>query len=88
VAWTKWSYAPHVPETHDRTFADSGKEVRDTAGQPYVLEEAIRCDAALVYAWIGDRHGNLVYRESAQNFNPLRNGRPADDRRSRTSRSG
>jgi Coenzyme A transferase len=63
--------APHVPETHDRIFADSGKEVRDFAGQPYVLDEAIRCDAALVHAWMGDRHGNLVYRESAQNFNPL-----------------
>ena len=37
----------------------------------YVLEEAIVTDYALVHAWKGDRHGNLVYRESARNFNPL-----------------
>jgi 3-oxoacid CoA-transferase subunit A len=37
----------------------------------YVLEEAIVCDFALVHAWKGDRQGNLVFRESAQNFNPL-----------------
>ena len=37
----------------------------------YVLEEAIVADFGLVRAWQGDRHGNLVYRESARNFNPL-----------------
>ena len=37
----------------------------------YVLEEAIVADFALVRAWKGDRHGNLVYRDSARNFNPL-----------------
>ena len=37
----------------------------------YVLEEAIVADFGLVRAWMGDRHGNLVYRESARNFNPL-----------------
>jgi 3-oxoacid CoA-transferase subunit A len=51
------------------------KETRgfDVLGRPgeYVLETAIVCDYALVRAWKGDRHGNLVYRESAQNFNPL-----------------
>ena len=36
-----------------------------------MLEEAIVTDFALVHAWKGDRHGNLVYRESARNFNPL-----------------
>jgi 3-oxoacid CoA-transferase subunit A len=51
--------------------ASPPKEVRDFGEQPYVLEEAIRCDVALVHAWMGDRHGNLVYREAAQNFNPL-----------------
>ena len=35
------------------------------------MEEAIVADFGLVRAWTGDRHGNLVYRESAQNFNPL-----------------
>ena len=37
----------------------------------YVLEESIVTDFALVHAWKGDRSGNLVYRESARNFNPL-----------------
>jgi 3-oxoacid CoA-transferase subunit A len=51
------------------------KETRDfvTNGESreYVLEEAIVADFGLVRAWMGDRHGNLVYRESARNFNPL-----------------
>ena len=37
----------------------------------FVLEEAIVADFGLVRAWKGDRHGNLVYRDSARNFNPL-----------------
>ncbi len=40
-------------------------------GRSYLLEEAIRCDFGLVRAWQGDRHGNLVFRQSARNFNPL-----------------
>jgi 3-oxoacid CoA-transferase subunit A len=47
------------------------KEVRSFDGTDYVLEHAIRCDFALVHARFGDRHGNLVYDKSAQNFNPL-----------------
>ena len=47
------------------------KEVRDFNGGQYVLELGIRTDFALVHARIGDRHGNLVYEESARNFNPL-----------------
>jgi 3-oxoacid CoA-transferase subunit A len=47
------------------------KEVREFEGIPYVLEHAIRTDFALVHARYGDRHGNLVYEKSAQNFNPL-----------------
>jgi 3-oxoacid CoA-transferase subunit A len=47
------------------------KEVREFDGIPYVLEHAIRTDFALVHARYGDRHGNLVYEKSAQNFNPL-----------------
>ena len=43
----------------------------DGAQRRYVLEEAIRADFGLVRAWKGDRHGNLVFREAAQNFNPL-----------------
>jgi hypothetical protein len=37
----------------------------------FVLEEAIVADVALVHAWRGDRHGNLQFRSSASNFNPL-----------------
>jgi 3-oxoacid CoA-transferase subunit A len=47
------------------------KEVREFDGRPYVLERGIRTDFALVHARYGDRHGNLVYEKSAQNFNPL-----------------
>ena len=51
--------------------ASEKKEVRDFDGQPYVLERAIRGDIAIVKAWKGDRFGNLVYRHTAMNFNPL-----------------
>lgn len=50
--------------------ASPPKETRDFDGRTYVLERAIRTDFALVHAWKGDRHGNLVYREAAANFNP------------------
>jgi 3-oxoacid CoA-transferase subunit A len=52
-------------------LASEPKEVREFDGQRYVLERAIRTDFALVHARYGDRHGNLVYEKSAQNFNPL-----------------
>jgi 3-oxoacid CoA-transferase subunit A len=48
----------------------SPKETREFDGVTHVLERAIRTDFALVHAWKGDRHGNLVYRASAANFNP------------------
>ncbi len=51
--------------------ASPAKEVRSFGGLDYVLEEGIVTDFALVRAAVGDRHGNLVYRESARNFNPL-----------------
>ena len=62
-----WRYAP------DGTVAvaSPAKEVRDFGGVPHVLEEAIVTDFALVAAAKGDRHGNLVFDKSAQNFNPL-----------------
>ncbi len=53
------------PEKEVRTF-----ETHD-GPQDYVLEEAIVADFGLVRAWKGDRHGNLVFRQSARNFNPL-----------------
>ncbi len=51
--------------------ASPPKDTRRFGDRDYVLEEAIVCDFGLVRAWKGDRHGNLVYRESARNFNPL-----------------
>jgi 3-oxoacid CoA-transferase subunit A len=47
------------------------KEIRAFQGRPHVLEHGITTDFALVRAWRGDRHGNLVFRSSAANFNPL-----------------
>ncbi|MDX6197692.1 MAG: 3-oxoacid CoA-transferase subunit [Actinomycetota bacterium] len=52
-------------------LSSPAKEVREFDGTPYVMERAIRCDFGLVHAKYGDRHGNLVYEKSAQNFNPL-----------------
>jgi 3-oxoacid CoA-transferase subunit A len=51
--------------------ASPPKETRNFGGRDYVLEEAIVTDFALVRAARGDRHGNLIYASSAQNFNPL-----------------
>lgn len=53
------------------TVVADGKEVRDFNGVPCVLETALTADVAIVKAWKGDTHGNLVYRFTAQNFNPL-----------------
>jgi 3-oxoacid CoA-transferase subunit A len=66
-----WRYGPDGAVA----VASPAKEVRefDTAEgvRRYVLERAIVADFGLVRAWKGDRHGNLVYRLSARNFNPL-----------------
>jgi len=53
------------------TVVAEGKETRDFDGRSYLLERALTADFALVKAWRGDRLGNLVYRKTAQNFNPL-----------------
>jgi len=53
------------------TMVTEGKEVREFAGRKYVLERALRADFAFVKAWKGDRWGNLVYRKTARNFNPV-----------------
>ena len=64
-----------LPQRYDGVggvaVASEPKEVREFDGQRYVLERGIRTDFALVHARYGDRHGNLVYAKSAQNFNPL-----------------
>lgn len=48
-----------------------GKETREIDGKMYVLEKPLRADYAFVKAWKGDRWGNLVYRKTARNFNPV-----------------
>jgi len=48
-----------------------GKEVREFDGKRYVMERWLRADFALVKAWKGDRAGNLIYRKTARNFNPM-----------------
>jgi 3-oxoadipate CoA-transferase alpha subunit len=49
----------------------AGKEVREFGGKTYLMEEALHADLALVEAWRGDRWGNLSYRGSGRNFNPI-----------------
>src|SRR5258708_4271003 len=51
--------------------AAEGKEERTFDGRRYLLEHALTADFALIKAWRGDRMGNLVYRKTAQNFNPM-----------------
>jgi len=53
------------------TLAAEGKETRTIDGRPYVLERPLLADFAFVKAWKGDRAGNLVYRRTARNFNPV-----------------
>ncbi|WP_445012089.1 CoA transferase subunit A [Vreelandella stevensii] len=48
-----------------------GKEVREFDGRHYILEEAIKGDFAIVKGWKADRYGNVMYRHTAQNFNPM-----------------
>jgi 3-oxoacid CoA-transferase A subunit len=53
------------------TLVAEGKEIREFEGRRYLLERGITGDFALVRAWKGDRLGNLVYRKTARNFNPM-----------------
>ena len=48
-----------------------GKEVREFNGKQYLMEHAFDADFAIVKAWKGDTYGNLIYKETARNFNPL-----------------
>jgi 3-oxoacid CoA-transferase subunit A len=52
------------------TLVAEGKETHEFDGEIYLLERGIKADVALVKAWKGDPHGNLVYRKTARNFNP------------------
>ena len=53
------------------TLVAEGKEIREFDGEPYVMERGIRADLSLVKAWKADRSGNLIYRKTARNFNPM-----------------
>lgn len=53
------------------TLVAEGKEHKQFNGETYILEHGIVADISLVKAWKGDEHGNLVYRKTARNFNPL-----------------
>jgi 3-oxoacid CoA-transferase subunit A len=53
------------------TLVAENKETRDFDGRTYVMERALKADFAFVKAWKGDRWGNLIYRKTARNFNPM-----------------
>jgi 3-oxoacid CoA-transferase subunit A len=53
------------------TIVAQNKETRDFDGETYVMERGIQADLALVKAWKADRSGNLIYRKTARNFNPM-----------------
>jgi 3-oxoacid CoA-transferase subunit A len=53
------------------TIVAENKETREFDGRTYVMEHALKADFALVKAWKGDKWGNLVYRKTARNFNPM-----------------
>ena len=53
------------------TIVAEGKEIRDFNNEQYVMEQGLFADVALVHAWKGDKEGNLVYRKTARNFNPM-----------------
>ena len=64
-----------IPGFYTRTAAGTplaeDRETRSFKGKEYVLEESIRADVSIVKAWKGDTAGNLIYRETARNFNPM-----------------
>ncbi len=53
------------------TMIAEGKEVREFDGEHYVMERGLIADIAIVHAWKGDTEGNLIYRKTARNFNPM-----------------
>ena len=53
------------------TLVAEGKETRDFDGETYLMERALTADVALIKAWKADQSGNLIYRRTARNFNPM-----------------
>jgi 3-oxoacid CoA-transferase subunit A len=60
----------YTPSGYGTEVAE-GKEVRIFNGKPHILESALRADYAIVKAWKGDTEGNLVFKATARNFNPM-----------------
>lgn len=60
----------YTPTGYGTVVAD-GKETREFDGRMYVMERSLTADYAFVKAWKGDRHGNLIFRKTARNFNPM-----------------
>jgi 3-oxoacid CoA-transferase subunit A len=53
------------------TIVAEGKETRDFDGRPYLMEQWLKADFALIKAWKGDKWGNLIYRKTARSFSPM-----------------
>jgi len=60
----------YTPTGYGTTIAE-GKEVKEFDGKPCIMETGLTADYAFVKAWKGDTHGNLIYRMTARNFNPM-----------------
>jgi len=64
-----------IPAFYTRTGVGTviaeGKELKEFDGETYVMETALKADLSIVRAWKGDKQGNLVYRKTARNFNPM-----------------
>ncbi|MDR3473774.1 MAG: CoA transferase subunit A [Devosia sp.] len=64
-----------IPAFYTRTGAGTeiaeGKEVREFDGKPYIMERGLVADLAIIHAWKADTEGNLVFRKTARNFNPI-----------------
>src|SRR6202051_1143182 len=58
-------------KTGTGTISAEGKDERDFDGEKYVMERGLVADLSIVHAWMGDTEGNLVYRKTARNFNPM-----------------
>ncbi len=63
--------AAFYTKTGAGTMIAEGKDVRQFDGEDYVMERGLTADVALVHAWKGDSEGNLLYRKTARNFNPM-----------------
>ena len=70
-----WDARTRIPafftKTGYGTLVAEGKETREFGGEMYVMESGLVADLSIVKAWKGDRSGNLVFRETARNFNPI-----------------